>query len=94
MAKATTIAESVKKIDNGSDPNEKVFIEIPLSEQEQDDWFCCVNGKTFQVQRGQKVLVPRFVKEVWENEKRMTEEAILRSRKLQQKLLDKEKAFG
>ena len=72
-------------------PEEKVIIEIPISEQEQDDWFCCINGKTFQVQRGQQVLVPRYVKEVYDNEKRMTEESIRRSRALQNKLAEKER---
>lgn len=93
MAKEKSITENVNKIPV-EDPNEKVALEIPLSETQQDDWFCCVNGKTFQVQRGERVLVPKWVKEVYDNEKRMNELSIKRSQALQKKLADKEKAFS
>ena len=73
---------------------ELVEIEIPISETQQDDWFCCVNGRTFQVQRGEKVKVPKWVKEVFDNETRMNKESIRRSQALQKKLADKEKAFS
>lgn len=97
MAKSVdkSIAEAVNEIESAgktaNDPNEKVVLEIPLSETQQDDWFCCVNGKTFQVQRGEKVMVPKYVKEVYDNEKRMTELSIKRSQALQRKAAEKEK---
>lgn len=76
------------------DINELVEIEIPISQEMQDDWFCCVNGKTFLAQRGEKVKVPRWAKEVYDNEQRMEKESIRRSQALQKKLADKEKAFS
>jgi hypothetical protein len=76
------------------DINELVDIEIPITQELQDDWFCCVNGRTFQVQRGEKVKVPKWVKEVFDNETRMNKESIRRSQALQKKLADKEKAFS
>ena len=90
------IKEAVEKIEKkeapkAPDPYEQVLIEIPISEQEQDDWFCAINGKTWQVKRGERVLVPRCVKEVYDNERRMVEESIKRSRALQNKLIQKEK---
>lgn len=101
MAKNTIkdeVDEITKKIDSANepkkaakDPEEKVILEIPISEQEQDDWFCCINGETFQIQRGERVLVPRKVKEVYDNEKRMNELSIKRSRELQEKLITKER---
>ena len=100
MAKENNIAaeieEAEKKIKSSekkvSDPwKEKVTINIPMSEQEQDDWFCCINGKTFLVQRGVPVIVPRCVKEVYDNQVRMNQESIRRSRALQQKMVEKEK---
>ena len=100
MAKKT-IDEEIKDIEKNIEdfdkkstapnPEEKVFLEIPISEREQDDWFCCINGETFQIQRGVKVMVPRKVKEVYENEKRMNELSIRRSRELQNKLAEKER---
>ncbi len=76
------------------DINQLVEIEIPISHEQQDDWFCCVNGRTFQVQRGERVKVPKWVKEVYDNEQRMEKESIRRSQALQKKLADKEKAFS
>lgn len=93
MAKASEKAfENTRKINPGAfAAEEKVEIEIPISETQQDDWFCCINGKTFQIERGKKVMVPRYVKEVYENEKRMTEESIRRSQALQKRMNEKEK---
>ena len=73
------------------DPEELVTLEIPIRENEEDDWFCAINGETFQIQRGESVKVPRKVKEVYDNEKRMNEESIRRSRALQERLMNKEK---
>ena len=102
MAKNTknTIDEEIEAIEKtieaaskpiAPNPEELVTLEIPISEAEQDDWFCCINGEGFQIQRGAKVLVPRKVKEVYDNEKRMNELSIKRSRELQEKLLTKER---
>ena len=55
-----------------------VEIELPISEFEQDDWYCCINGKGYQIQRGVKVLVPAAVKEVYDNEQRMKNESLRR----------------
>ena len=73
------------------DPEELVSLEIPIRENEEDDWFCSINGETFQIQRGVAVKVPRKVKEIYDNEKRMNEESIRRSRALQEKLMNKER---
>ena len=88
----TPVETAVEKPKN--DPNEIVTIEIPISQEKQDDWFCCVNGRTFQVQRGETVKVPKWVKEVYDNEQRMEKESIRRSQALQKKLADKERAFS
>lgn len=100
MAKKNTIDDEIEAIEKTiasattpktPDPEEKVIMEIPISEAEQDDWFCCINGETFQIQRGKQVVVPRKVKEVYENEKRMKELSIQRSRELQERLMNKER---
>ena len=90
IAAATEAVEKPKRKAK-SNAEEKVLLEIPISESEQDDWFCCINGKTFVVKRGEKVLVPKFVKEVYDNQQRMVRESIKRSQALQQKLAEKEK---
>lgn len=100
MAKKNTIDDEIGAIEKAiasattpkaPDPEEKVIMEIPISEAEQDDWFCCINGEAFQIQRGKQVVVPRKVKEVYENEKRMKELSIQRSRELQERLMNKER---
>lgn len=74
-------AKEPKKVEK--DPYEKVILEIPISENETEDWLCIVNGHYYRVQRGKKVLVPKFVKELYDNEQRQVREAFERSQKLQ-----------
>lgn len=66
-----------------NNPDEKVILEIPISETEQDDWWCCINGKSYLIQRGEKVLVPKAVKEVYDNQQRQRLESYKRSQALQ-----------
>lgn len=86
------IKEAVKEIENAdkpvNNPYEKVFLEIPISENETEDWLCIVNGHYYRVQRGKKVLVPKFVKEQYDNEQRQVREAFERSMKLQRAAAD------
>lgn len=50
------------------DPKEMVEIYLFLDgEKYKDDVFVAVNGKTFQIKRGETVKVPRYVKEVLDN---------------------------
>jgi hypothetical protein len=87
-----TVKEDVAaKKPTALDPEELVSLEIPIRENEEDDWFCSINGETFQIQRGVAVKVPRKVKEIYDNEKRMNEESIRRSRALQERLMNKER---
>ena len=92
------ISEAVKSAEVSQKSNKKktnkVELEIPISAELQDDWVCIINGKTTVVQRGKKVMVDPAVKEVYENQKRMNELSIMRSRELQQKAIEKEKAFS
>lgn len=61
--------------------NKKVImvpIKIEKNKNERDDVFVCVNGKNFQIKRGEVVNVPEYVCEVLENMKKMDELAIER----------------
>lgn len=55
-----------------------VPIKIEKTKNERDDVFVCVNGKNFQIKRGEIVNVPEYVCEVLENMKKMDELAIER----------------
>ena len=55
-----------------------VPIKIEKNKNERDDVFVCVNGKNFQIKRGEVVNVPEYVCEVLENMKKMDELAIER----------------
>ena len=55
-----------------------VPIKIEKNKNERDDVFVCVNGKNFQIKRGEVVEVPEYVCEVLENMKKMDELAIER----------------
>ena len=89
----TEAKDAAKKMTTAKayNPLEMVEMEIPISEQQQDDWFACINGKTFQVKRGEKVKVPRYVKEVYDNQVRQERESFRRSQALQEKALRKAK---
>lgn len=93
MAKAKSIVEQVNdiKLDTpkASNPEEKVVLNVPISEQNTDDWVCIINGKTYQVQRGVDVLVPKYVKEVYDNSVRQQIESLKRSQALQKAALEK-----
>lgn len=46
-------------------------IKLPLTRFEKDDQYVGVNGKTYQIKRGEEVEVPESVKEVLENREKM-----------------------
>jgi sensor domain CHASE-containing protein len=56
---------------------EKVYIELfKDNDRYKDDFQCAVNGKTYIIQRGKRILVPKSVAEVIENSMRQDKEAI------------------
>lgn len=83
IAEAVDKIETAKKPNTENDPYEKVVLEIPISADNEDDWVCIINGHSYQIQRGQKVVVPKCVKEVYDNEQRQLRESMRRSRELQ-----------
>lgn len=87
--------EEIKNIDKPKDnPMEKVLIEIPITSELDEDWVCIINGHSYQVQRGEKVLVPRCVKEVYDNQQRQVRESFRRSQALQKAAANKEKQLA
>ena len=58
-----------------------VTVEIKKDREHREDVLVCVNGKNFQIKRGEKVEVPEYVCEVLENMKKMDELAIERMEK-------------
>ena len=62
--------------------DELVEVMIPLTRDKQDDVPVIVNGQSFYIQRGQRVKVPVYVKEVLDNMERMDNLALTRQREL------------
>lgn len=54
----------------------KVKIKLPLTRTEKDDVYVCVNGKSYQIKRGETVEVPDFVAEVLQHKEDMLAEAM------------------
>lgn len=83
--------EKIEKFDKPKkdDPYEKVVLEIPASADNEEDWICIINGHSYQIQRGEKVLVPRCVKELYDNEQRQLRESRRRSNELQRAAAEK-----
>jgi hypothetical protein len=54
----------------------KVKIKLPLTRTEKDDAYVCVNGKSYQIKRGETVEVPEYVAEVLQHKEEMLAEAM------------------
>jgi hypothetical protein len=54
----------------------KVKIKLPLTRTEKDDVYVCVNGKSYQIKRGETVEVPDYVAEVLQHKEEMLAEAM------------------
>lgn len=78
-AKEVNKAETKKVI--ASEKENLVTVEIKKDREHREDVLVCVNGKNFQIKRGEKVEVPEYVCEVLENMKKMDELAIERMEK-------------
>ena len=59
-------------------------VELPLSDEKQDDVTVCINGETVKIQRGVPVKVSAAVYEVLQNSKNMDKLALQRRQKLQE----------
>lgn len=53
-----------------------VKIKLPLTRTEKDDVYVAVNGKSYQIKRGETVEVPDYVAEVLQHKEEMLAEAM------------------
>ena len=54
----------------------KVKIKLPLSRSEKDDVYVSLNGRPFQIKRGETIEVPDYVAEVLQHREEMLAEAM------------------
>jgi hypothetical protein len=54
----------------------KVKIKLPLTRTEKDDVYVAVNGKSYQIKRGETVEVPDYVAEVLQHKEEMLAQAM------------------
>lgn len=54
----------------------KVKIKLPLTRTEKEDVYVCINGKSYQIKRGETVEVPESVAEVLSHREKMLAEAM------------------
>lgn len=65
---AAEFLDAATAVEAKPDPNELVDVYLfEDGDKYKDDVFVAVNGKTFQIRRGENVKVPRYVKEVLDN---------------------------
>lgn len=77
-------AEENVKVRRGLYTEEKYKVTVPLSEKDDSDLTIIVNGKTYKIQRGVEVVMPRAVYEVYQNMLRMDTLALKRRRALEE----------
>lgn len=80
IAQQGTLNTGKKATVKKSPMEELVEIEIAITNKEESDVVVSVNGRTFQIKRGEKVQVPRYVKEVLDNTMKMDKLRIQRIR--------------
>jgi hypothetical protein len=61
------------------------YVELPLTDEKQDDVTVCINGTITKIQRGVRVKVSAAVYEVLQNSKNMDALAFQRRKALQSK---------
>lgn len=54
----------------------KVKIKLPLTREEKDDVYVCLNGKSYLIKRGKAVEVPAGVAEILQHREEMLEESM------------------
>ena len=54
-----------------TETTKKVKIKLPLTRNEKDDVYVCVNGKSYLIKRGETVEVPASVAEVLQHREEM-----------------------
>jgi hypothetical protein len=99
-AEAATTEETTEKSKKNTkkDPEaylkELVPVKLYKDAKNKGDVLVTVNGEKFQIQRGKEVMVPRYVKEVLDNQEKMKNLAVERMEQLQADYAEKEKAFS
>lgn len=93
MAKANTEEvkpgepiEDVKPGEPIEEKEETVMIRLPLDRYHKKDVFVGVNGRTWQIKRGETVEVPVYVEEVLRRQEQMENEALAYEEALQAEL--------
>ena len=54
----------------------KVKIKLPLTREERDDVYVCLNGKSYLIKRGKEVEVPAGVAEILQHKEEMLEQSM------------------
>lgn len=58
--------------------NELVPLKIPIDRDHRDDVCISANDRTFHIRRGVEVMVPRNIKEIWEQSQQAEYDAIMK----------------
>lgn len=73
---------------------ELVPYKIPIDRTNNDDVFVAVNGRSFLIQRGVEVQIPRNVAEVLNQAEKAQYDAFMRTQKLQDEFESEAKRLG
>ena len=65
-----------------------MYFSVNTSYKKKDDFFCAVNGHTYQIKRGEKVMVPKAVEEIIRHQNQMDQVALENMEKANKKFAD------
>lgn len=55
---------------------EMVPVFLIKTKEKKDDFFCAINGHTYQIKRGEQVIVPKAVREIIKHQEKMDQIAL------------------
>ena len=76
--KAKTEKKNAKNSANSKVAQQEEMVPVFLikTKEKKDDFFCAVNGRTYQIKRGEQVMVPKSVQEIIKHQNQMDQVAL------------------
>lgn len=64
------------KNDQKKQEEEMVPVYLIKTKEKKEDFFCAINGHTYQIKRGEEVMVPKAVREIIKHQEKMDQIAL------------------
>ena len=76
MVSSKTAEKTSKKVPETKIEDDRVPVFLIKSKEKKDDFFCAINGTSYQIKRGEMVMVPKAVEEIIRHQNQMDQIAL------------------